>query len=176
MGAVSVTGRKTCLGCGEKLPPGHRDDYCKACMRGPLTPDEFDAELAVAEQEFGGQTMQPKAEPTPAAAKPKTPAPAADQQPAPQPRNNPSVRLTPVDELPSKHRGAFAVDVLKEFLSGGADICKVEYNKVTANNVQTLFSAAIRNNKLTHLCYATSRQGACYLVKVKPGEPLKKGK
>lgn len=168
MGAVSVTGPKTCLHCGEKLPKYSRLDYCVACQKGPAEPDDLDAELEAAEADFG-KTPEPS-QPTP---KKAATAPAA---PPAQPRNNPAVRLTPVDELPLKHRGAFAVDVLKEFLAGKADICKVEYNKVTANNVQTLFSAAIRNNKLGHLCYATSRQGACYLVKVKPEEPLKKGK
>jgi hypothetical protein len=172
MGAVSVTGPKTCLTCGKTISKYSRRDYCDECHKRPAESDTLDAELAVAEQEFGGQTMRPKDRPA-SEPKPKPPAPPV----APvQPRNNPSVRLTPVDELPFKHRGAFAVDVLREFLAGDADICKVEYNKVTANNVQTLFSASIRNNKLGHLCYATSRQGACYLVKIKPEEPLKKGK
>ena len=148
MGAVSVTGPKTCLGCGEKLPPWYRGEYHKDCAGA--VPDALDAELAVAESDFG-------------------------KEPAPLPSFN-GATLVPVDALPERSQAPmWRQDIVRAFLAGHKPVCRVDRPQNRFDSLRNELKRAVRELGVTGSVQVTVRQGACYLVKVgaEGGEPTK---
>ena len=79
------------------------------------------------------------------------------------------MKLMPVDHLPGRTNGAKRIcrynEVIQGFIASGIDVAKIEgHGLKNAASAYAALREALGNEKR---CYPVTRQGACYLVRVK---------
>ena len=158
--------RRACLSCGEPLEKYHRGDYCKTCQAKDAKPDALDARIAVAAQEFGYSPQAPRPERDNTSTPPEPKAPAL----------LPGFKLTPVAALPGKPLTGWGRMVIEAFLDSGTEVARVDTPNKSDGKVQCTLAKIIRRTpEFNRRCYAATRGGVCYLVRVRPTESSKKG-